>query len=173
MDLEVGAREDHQVPSLRASGDGDWLRDLDVGPVAARGCRLRAEPDDLSRTQTSEHTEAIVAQLDGCRPRSLGKAGRRLRARGFGHNAGNEGARHERHAAHAAAQGSGCRASQGTAERLKHFSMACSATTSTGTASLKLDSDPLGSQFLNDSADALERSPMRDCRSRSTSARLG
>jgi len=29
-----------------------------------------------------------------------------------------------------------------------------SATTSTGTASLKLDSDPLGSQFLNDSAEA-------------------
>jgi len=28
-------------------------------------------------------------------------------------------------------------------------------TTSTGTASLKLNRDPLGSQFLNDSADAL------------------
>ena len=31
------------------------------------------------------------------------------------------------------------------------------ATTSTGTASLKLNRDPLGSQFLNDSADAFER----------------
>ena len=31
---------------------------------------------------------------------------------------------------------------------------AITAATSTGTASLKLDSDPLGSQFLNDSADA-------------------
>ena len=34
-----------------------------------------------------------------------------------------------------------------------------SATTSTGTASLKLDSDPLGSPFLNDSADAVARTP--------------
>jgi len=33
----------------------------------------------------------------------------------------------------------------------------CSATTSTGTASLKLNRDPLGSQFLNDSAEALDR----------------
>ena len=32
------------------------------------------------------------------------------------------------------------------------------ATTSTGTVSLKLDSDPLGAQLLNDSADALEGS---------------
>ena len=31
------------------------------------------------------------------------------------------------------------------------------ATTSTATASLKLNRDPLGSQFLNDSADASER----------------
>jgi len=31
------------------------------------------------------------------------------------------------------------------------------ATTFNGTASLKLDSDPLGSQFLNDPAEAVER----------------
>jgi hypothetical protein len=36
---------------------------------------------------------------------------------------------------------------------------ALDATTSTGTASHKLDSDPLGSQFLNDSADAVARTP--------------
>ena len=41
--------------------------------------------------------------------------------------------------------------------RRAHCYAARSATTSTGTASLKLDSDPLGSQFLNDSAEALER----------------
>jgi Berberine and berberine like len=33
------------------------------------------------------------------------------------------------------------------------------ATTSTGSASLKLDSDPLGSQFLNDLAEALDAIP--------------
>jgi len=40
-------------------------------------------------------------------------------------------------------------------------STARNAITSTGTASLKLNRDPLGSQFLNDSADALARTPRR------------
>ena len=38
---------------------------------------------------------------------------------------------------------------------------AYSAATATGTASLKLNRDPLGSQFLNDSAEALASQPAR------------
>ena len=127
MDLEVGAREDREVTSLRASGDGDRLRDIDVGPVAARGRRFGAEPDDLPRTQTAEHTETIVAQLDGRRHRSFREAGRRIRSRASRQNTDDEGARHERQAA---ARGSRCHASQDTV-----------ATTSTSTASLKVNSD--------------------------------